>query len=147
MGQPIKTKLEPVTLTRSDTCFTYALKRSRWFMSNYWSSEEYIEKNCDLEEVFSDTDFRLGDILVYYMKDGEKVVVEVANHIDEDCKVTWDDVEFNKHFMVYEGKGMISEAVLEYNKMFSIQVRSMAPYLKNYTLYKLIPPNYNDLDI
>jgi hypothetical protein len=133
-----KTKLEPVTLQKHDTCFTYALKRARREVFNYNSSDDYImNANVSVDRVHDLRGLEKGDVLMYKLSKDDTTIVEVASEIDEDGKVTWNDVKFDKHFMVYEGEGMISEAVIEYNKMFSIQFRSIEPYLSNHKLFKI----------
>jgi hypothetical protein len=131
-------KLKAVELQKHDTCFTYALKRAGREIFNYNSSDDYIQNSSvNLDRVHELRGLEKGDILMYKLTKSDTTVVEVASEIDENGKVTWNDIRFDKHFMVYEGKGMISEAVIEYNKMFSIQYRSIEPYLNDHKLFKI----------
>jgi hypothetical protein len=140
-----KVKLEPVELQKHDTCFTYALKRARREVFIYHSSDDYIQNSAvSVDRVHDLRGLEKGDILMYKLNKDDTTIVEVANFIDEDGKTTWSDVKFDKHFMVYEGDGMISEAVIEYNKMFSIQYRSIEPYLNDHKLFKVSYPH--DID-
>jgi hypothetical protein len=134
----MKKNLNAVELQKHDTCFTYALKRAGREIFNYHSSDDYImNSSVSVDRVHELRGLEKGDILMYKLTKDDTTMVEVANYIDEDGKVTWSDIKFDKHFMVYEGKGMISEAVIEYNKMFSIQYRSIEPYISDHKLFKI----------
>ena len=131
-------KLKEVTLQKHDTCFTYALKRAGREIFNYNSSDDYIQNTgVSVDRVHSLKDLEVGDVLMYKLPKEDTVLVDVATFIDEEGKIVWETVKYSKHFLVYEGGGMISEALIEYNTMFSIQLRSIDPYINDHKLFKI----------
>lgn len=116
--------MKKVKIQKHDNCFTYALKRADVFFNIFKSSDEWLETQ-DIHQVHDPRKLRKGDILLIMLDKDEREVYELANEIDSDGKIIWSDVEMNKHFMVYEGDGMVSEAVHEPCGLFSLQIRPL----------------------
>ena len=116
--------MKAVTLQKHDTCFTYVLKRKGLSVPFYSSSDDYL-LTSEVNQLHDPKKLKIGDILYYKLRKDEREVYELATKISYEGKITWQDVTYDKHFMIYEGNGMISEAVQEPCGHFSIQLRNM----------------------
>lgn len=97
-------RLCEVTITKTDTCLTYALKRlgSSPFIWSY----ENIDKAFDITSFSTIEQLEVGDVVLW---DANAHKVEMATHIDVKGNLTLTEVWARVHFAVYEGNGMVSD--------------------------------------
>ncbi len=104
--------LKPVRLLKHDTCYTYALKRVGQYAEEYvmMESNEFISKFM-MEQV-EEKELVTGDLLCYVWPSDESRIVRVETEISENREIIMNTKDYNVHFMVYEGGGLISHAIL-----------------------------------
>lgn len=100
----VKIKKYPVTLTKHDTCLSYALRRIGLQPVNY--RYEDLEKDFHMKPFFFGPDCNSGVLLLW---DSNIEEVDIPWHITVDGKIVSVPVKRRIHVGVYEGDGLVSD--------------------------------------
>lgn len=134
-------KLYPVTITKLDTCLTYAFSRIGHKsdvcdvadLEHHYDMLDYIDHSSTIQ---------IGDILVFTHKQEN---VTVGTHITEDGKIIFHDVVTHRHCVVYEGNGLVSDLSRTGIKGLTIPSLRMR-YLKEIKVRPTFILRFNDND-
>ena len=104
--------LKEVKLLKHDTCYTYMLKRiGICTLDNLLlESNDFISKYE--RETVQESDLQIGDILIFTWPDDPKRKERAEFEITPNREIVMGTHYYDIHFMVYEGQGLISHAIL-----------------------------------
>ena len=100
-----------VNLRKQDNCFTYALKRCGIATEVYLKMDSGNFINLKGLETIPEEHLNVGDLLVYVFDITDDSRRDTTTQITVDREIITGEFHYNKHFMVYEGDGIISEVV------------------------------------
>lgn len=109
-------KLQAVTLSKEDTCLTYALKRVGLIDKITTRDTEYLEEDFFFIPYESQSQLTIGSILVF-SKHEKKLIV--PDTIDVQGRIISHERLQLRHLAVYEGNGLISDCTTITNYDFS----------------------------
>ncbi|OPC36182.1 hypothetical protein [Elizabethkingia miricola] len=128
-------RLFDTTITKKDTCLSYALKRT--------NTETTIEFAEDLEKEFDlipvkDTKLEIGDIVAWIKKEE---VITAATSIRESGNILYSPVDTKLHIGVVEDFNRISDLTRSANAYYipSIRLRSISLIGGNYQTFCPVP--------
>ena len=121
-------KLFDTTITKKDTCMSYALKRT-----GINSNVEFAENmHCDFDFIpVKDAKIEVGDIVAWKKKEE---IIKAGTSINENGRIETTDVFTKYHIGVVENGHLISDLTRSSNPYYipSIRVRSISLICDNY---------------
>lgn len=119
--------LQPVLITREDTCFTYAMKRIglNQDIIDCITEPETIEKYFNLIPFLNKEQFQVGDIL-YFCKD--KRTLNIPIQITGDGIIISHERSIKNHYLVVEENDRVSDCTVDsqiYSYVRSIRMRNI----------------------
>ena len=123
-------KLYPVKINKHDTCYTYVLKRTgQATLENLlMSSEEF----CSRSRISSSPDNpEVGDIYVTFFENF--MTLDIDTEITESGQIIENKVNLDRHFVVYEGDGLVSEACTTTDSTYGLRIRRFEDIKDNYS--------------
>lgn len=100
----VKIKKYPVTLKKTDTCLTYALKRIGLEPINYGYDD--LEKDFEVHPFFFGPKCNSGVLLMW---DAHVKEVDIPWFISERGRIISRPIKTRIHIAVYEGDGLVSD--------------------------------------